>query len=188
MNLKLWQNSQTYLVTKLTNSNYDKTQNSNFDKTQKLKIVTKLNLWQNLICDKTQIVIKRELWQNSNCAKLKMWRKNSSVTKFNCDKTWELQWCQNSKTQMMTKLKNSNHDKTWNMTNLNFRRKTTMKGYFSFKKLTRWRWWDVLWAAFCDYRDAFCLLKHVTFENVHKGPICRHWSLPLDTVSIFQCL
>ena len=47
-NLKLWQNSETQIVTKLKNSNCDKTQ-----------IMTKVELWQNSSCEKSQIVTKQ---------------------------------------------------------------------------------------------------------------------------------
>ena len=87
-------NSKTKIMTKLQNSNCDKTpklklwkkkKKSNFDKTQ---IVTKLN---NSKCDKTQIVAKLKLWQNSNC-----------------DKTQKLKLWKNSETQIVTKLKTQN--------------------------------------------------------------------------------
>ena len=90
-------------VTKLK-SNCDKTQKlklcTNWDKTKKFKlrqnstqIVTKLKKSN---CDKTQIL---NILQNSKTVtatkKLKMWQ-NSNVTKF--------RMCQNSKTQILTKL------------------------------------------------------------------------------------
>ena len=113
----------------------------NCDKSQ---VVTKLKLWQNSNCDKTQIAMKVKLWHHSNydktqivrikTHKLKMWQNS------NCDKTGELKLWQNSKTKMLTKLKNLNVDKTWNMTNLNLRRrKKTIKGSFSKNILTPWR-------------------------------------------------
>ena len=49
----------------------------------------------------------------------------------------------------MTKLKNLNCDKTWNMTNLNLN--SLLVGTF----LHLDNRWDVLWAAFCDSRDVF---------------------------------
>ena len=125
--LKSSQNTKTKIVTKLKNSNFDKTQtqivtrlkNSNYDKTQKLK------LWQNA---KTQIAMKLK---NTNCdktQKLKIWQnsKTQIVTKhkhFNCDETLKHKSWKNSKTRMakknktlktqiLTKLKNSNCDQS----------------------------------------------------------------------------
>ena len=76
------------MVTKLRNSNCDKTQ--------------KLKLWQN---SNTQIVTKVENSETEIVTKLK----NS-----NCDKTQKLKFWQNSKTQIVTKLKNSNCEQTKN--------------------------------------------------------------------------
>ena len=77
--LKLWQNTKTHIVMNLQNSNCDETQtqivmkfkNSNGDKTQKLKLWqnSKIQMWQNSICDKTPIVTKLQLWQYSSCDK-----------------------------------------------------------------------------------------------------------------------
>ena len=111
--LKLWQNSKNQIVTKLKISNCDNTQKLKLGKTSKTQIVTKL---KNSNSDKTQIL---KLCQNSNC-----------------DKTQKLKLWQNSKTQIVTKLKISNCDKTqkvvigttWHLNNR----------------------WDVLGAAFCD--------------------------------------
>ena len=71
-------------VKKPKNSNWDKTQNSDCDKTQKIKF------WQNL---RTKIVTTQ---------KLKLWKnlKNLNLTKL---KRW-----QNSKSQMVKKIQNSN--------------------------------------------------------------------------------
>ena len=96
----------------------------------KTQIVTKLKLRQNSSCDKTQILTEHKFWQNSSCDKIKiftqykLWRKklkNQNATKL---KLW-----QNLRTQIMTKIKQSNCDKnqnlklwgkkTGNMTNLN---------------------------------------------------------------------
>ena len=74
------------IVTKLKNSNYDKSQ--------------KTKLWQN---SKTQIVSKIKTQNTQNLTKLQ----NS-----NCDKTPKINLWQNRKTQIMTKLKNSKCDKT----------------------------------------------------------------------------
>ena len=113
------------------NSNYDKTQivikwwqkskthiltnfkNSNCDKTKKKQFLTKLKWWQNLNCDRTPIVTKLKLRPNK---KLKFWK--------------------NSKTQFVTKLKNSNCDKTSIMTNLNSWWKNTLKRSFNRNILT----------------------------------------------------
>ena len=59
--------------------------------------MTKLKLWLKSICNKTQIVTKLKLWQKSNCDK------TQNVTTL---KLW-----QNFKTQIVTKLKQSNCDK-----------------------------------------------------------------------------
>ena len=89
--LKLWWNSKTQIVMKLKNLNCDETK--------------KLKLWQKL---KNSILTKFKLWQNSNCDKIQMRekksKKNQILTKF---KLWK-----NLKTQIMTKLKNLNGDKT----------------------------------------------------------------------------
>ena len=87
-------------------------QNSNCDKTQ---IVTKLKLWQNLNCDKTQIVTKHKLWQKSKGEDKKN-QKLEIYQNSNCDKTQELKSWQNSKFQIVTKLKNSNCDENFKMT------------------------------------------------------------------------
>ena len=95
----MWQNSNTQIVTTLKNSKYMTTQ--------------KLKLWQlkNSNCDETQ---KHKLWQNSNCdrtLKLKLW-KNSNLNfdnpKTQIVTTQKLKLWRNSKTQIVTKLKNSN--------------------------------------------------------------------------------
>ena len=64
------------------------------------------------------------MWQNSN------W-----------DKTQKVKLGQNSKTPIVTNLKNSNCDKTWIMTNLNFQEEEekTWKGSFSRSILTPWQ-------------------------------------------------
>ena len=77
--LRLWQYSKTQIVTNLTNSKCYKTQNSNCYKTIKKK-----KLWQN---SKTKILTKLK---NSNCnktKKLKLWP------------TQKINFWQNSKTQ-----------------------------------------------------------------------------------------
>ena len=72
--LKLWQNSKTQIVTKLKNSNCYKTQNCKF--------------WQNSNCDKTQklngdniqkLKLKKKI-KNSNCEKLKNSNFDTSTT------------------------------------------------------------------------------------------------------------
>ena len=65
-----------------------------------------------LNCDKTH---KLKLWQNFK--KIKWWlnSKTQIVTElknFNCDKTQKIKFWQYSKTQIVTKLKNTNTDKT----------------------------------------------------------------------------
>ena len=80
--LKLWQNSKTWIMKKLKNSYCYKTQKPKFWQNSKTQILTKLKLWQKNIYiykgKKTQIVTKtQKLEQNSenngdksNCAKL----------------------------------------------------------------------------------------------------------------------
>ena len=176
--LNLGWNSKTQMVTKLKNSNWDKThtkivtelKNPNCDKTW---IVTKLKLWQNSNCDKAQVVTKLKLWQNSNydktqiVIKVKLWPhsnydktpivrgKNLNVTKL---KLW-----QNSRIQIVTKLKTSNCNKTWNMTNLNLSLLVTTFWHLDNR-------WDVLWAAFCNFHnDSFMdLPKTKTGWNMPK--------------------
>ena len=107
----MWQNSKSQIVTKLKNSNRDNTQ-----------IVRKKirnTKCDNLNCDKT--------WELELCPKLKLWQTVMKLKNFYCDKTQNLKWWQNSKTQIMTKLKlwekklkklkcdNSNCDKTWEL-------------------------------------------------------------------------
>ena len=101
--------SKTQIVMKLKNSNCDKTE-----------IVTKLKLWRNSHCNYTQIVTTQPMkkLQNLQNSKLKMWQL----------KLWEKK---PSKTQIVTKLKNSNYE------NLNYdksqfmtRREKNMKRVF----------------------------------------------------------
>ena len=67
--------------------------------------------------------------------KLKLWEKNTQTQNVTNLKLW-----QNWRTQIVTKLKNSNVDKTWNMTNFNLRRrKKTLKASFSKNILTPWQ-------------------------------------------------
>ena len=89
-------NLKTHILTKLKNSNYGKTQKCKFWQNLKTQIVTKL---ENSNCDKTQ---KLKLGQNS---KLKLW--------------------QNSKTQIMTKLKLWHNSKTWIVTKLKLKQVVT---------------------------------------------------------------
>ena len=72
------------MVTKLKNSNCNKTNKKNYcDKTKNLIMGgKKIELWQNLSGDKTQIVTKlklgqnSKLWQKSNCDKSQIVKKN----------------------------------------------------------------------------------------------------------------
>ena len=57
------------------------------------------SLKKNSSCDKTQIVTKVQLWQNLNCDKTLKWQNS------NCDQTEKLNLWKNSKTQIVTKLK-----------------------------------------------------------------------------------
>ena len=151
-----------------------KLKNSNCDKTQKLK------LWPNLrtqmatklkksICDKTQIL---KLWQNSksqivtklknsNCdktQKLKLWQLKNS----NCDKTQKLKLWPNSKTPNCEKI-NSNCDKNLK---LKLWQNLTVVIVKILVKTTLTHWqpihidnrWDVQRAAFCDSRNVFSLV------------------------------
>ena len=65
----MWSNSETQIVRKFKNSNYDKTQKLIWWQNLKNLNVIKLNLWQNSSCDKTQIVKKTQIVTNSNCEK-----------------------------------------------------------------------------------------------------------------------
>ena len=87
---------KTQIVKKLKNSNRDKTQKPNLRQNSKVQMVTKFN---NKKCDKNQ---KLKLWLNSKTQIVtkNVTRQNNST----CDK--------NSKTQIVTKLKKSNWDKT----------------------------------------------------------------------------
>ena len=90
LQLKLWQNSKTQIVTKVENSN------SGEKKTQKLQLLqnSKIQIVTNLkcsICEKIKIVTKLK---NSSCVKTK------------------IKWQQNSKTQIVIKPDNSNCDQT----------------------------------------------------------------------------
>ena len=96
--LKWWKNAKTQMVTKLKNSNCDKTKKkSNFDKAQKLKL---------LLNSKNQIVTQLKLWKKSNCDKTKILTK---LKNFKCDKIQivtklKLKLWQNAKTHIVKKL------------------------------------------------------------------------------------
>ena len=69
--LKLWQNSKTWIVTKLKKSNCDKNQKLKWGQNSKTEFATKLKNWN---CDQTQ---KLKLQQYQNCKKtwkLIMWQ------------------------------------------------------------------------------------------------------------------
>ena len=84
----------------------------------------KVKLWQNLSCDKTQIVTKLKLRQKWSCDKTKIGKKSNCEEKLKKKiNVTKLKLWQNLRTQIMTKLKKSNSDKTLNMTNLNLWRK-----------------------------------------------------------------
>ena len=98
---KLWQNSKTQIVKKknLKTLNVTKLKNSNFDKTQKLKLRPKTK------------ILNVTKFKNSNCDKTK--KENCDKTQnSNCDKTQKHKFWQNLKTQIVIKLKNPNCDKT----------------------------------------------------------------------------
>ena len=89
--LKMWQNSKTWNVTKLKNSKCDKTQKLKMWQNSQTQNETKLTKLTNLKCDN-----KIKMWQNS--------KYDNSKTQ-NVKKT-------TPKTQIVTKLKNSNSDET----------------------------------------------------------------------------
>ena len=98
---KLWQNSKTQIVTKLKNSNYDKT--------KKNPIVTKLKKSN---CDPTQ---KIKLLHHSVVkvvTVVRVVRVVTVVTKKFSHFFLSLKFWHNLKTQIVTKLKNSNFDQT----------------------------------------------------------------------------
>ena len=94
--LKLWQKSKTQFFTKLKKSICDKTQIVR-------KVLTKFKLLQNSNCDKNQHVTKLKIWQNSNC--------EGKTKKNHCNKTQTVTklkksiFLQNSTTKIVTKLK-----------------------------------------------------------------------------------
>ena len=107
--LKLWQNLQTQIVTRLINSNCDQT---------KKKMRQKL---ANINCDTTK---KLKLWQNSRSQIVTKLKKTQFVPKLknsNCDKTIKeiivTKKSNSDKTHIVTKLKNSIATK---LTNSNF--------------------------------------------------------------------
>ena len=86
----MWLDPKNQIVTKLKNTNCDKTQQFKWWQN------SKLNLWQlkNSNWDKTQ---KLKLWQNQ-------YKKRGKIENTNCDKTLKLKLWQKSKTQIVTKL------------------------------------------------------------------------------------
>ena len=99
---KLWQNWNTLIVTKPKLKLWQN-KKSNWDKTEQLK------LWQNsknqIVKNKTStawIVTKPKLWDNSNCDKTQI------------ESKLQLKLRQDSKTQIVPKLKHLNCDKTNN--------------------------------------------------------------------------
>ena len=136
------------MVTKLKNSNYDKIQKlkmgqkSTFDKTP---VVTKLKLWLNSNFYKTQVVTKLKLWEKNHKLKNDKTRIVTKLGNSNYDKTQKLKLKQNLKAQIWTKLE------LWPISIY----EENLKGL-----LVRTFWhlhnrWDVLWEAFCDSRDVF---------------------------------
>ena len=114
--LKLWPNSKLQIMRNLKDSNCDKTQKYNCDQTNFFLF------WQN---SKTQIsdkILKPKFWKKKkniyiimtklinlnteNTQKLISWQNS------NYDQTQKLKFWQNFTTQILTKLKNSNSDKT----------------------------------------------------------------------------
>ena len=155
------------MVTKLKNSNCDKTQN--------------LKMWQNSTCDKTQVVTKLKLWRNSNCdknsscdktqivTKLKLWEKTQKLKCDNseCDKTRELKLWQ---------LKNSNYDKTLKKSNWDKSQFMNTKKKLEKALLVRTFWhldnrWDVLWAAFCDSHNVLKYFSLGSRPRVWTGQV-----------------
>ena len=96
--LKLWPNSKTQMVTKVKNSNRDKT-------------LKKKLLWQK---GKTQIKKKSNCDITKKNSNFDITKKTQNVTVVIVKKQLDtsLKLCQNSKTWIATKLKNSNCDKT----------------------------------------------------------------------------
>ena len=93
--VEVWQNSKTQIVRKKTIKTQivTKLQNSNCDKTQKLK------LWK-----KNTKILNVTKFKDSNCDKTK--KENCDKTQnSNCDKTQKLKLRQNLETQNVTKLK-----------------------------------------------------------------------------------
>ena len=117
-------------MTKLKNSNWDKTQNvtqlknSNCDNAQKLK------LWQNLktqiVTTQIKIVIKLKLWQHSKTQIVNISNTQVMTTQ---NSNWDkAQTVKKLKTQIVTNLKKSNREKTqklkfWQNSNLNLKKK-----------------------------------------------------------------
>ena len=109
LKLKLWQNYQIQIVTKLKNSNHDKKlklwPNSKTESVteSKYQIVTKLKI-SNFDkikisnCNKTEIVTKLK---KSNCDKTQKLTLRQNWKNLNCDKTQKLKLWQNSKNQIM---------------------------------------------------------------------------------------
>ena len=100
----------------------------------KTQIVTKLKMWQNSSCDKAQIETKLKLWQNYNYEKNYKCDKTKIVTKLinsNYDKTPKLKLWQNSKLKLWQNLK---YDKSQVM-----KIKKTLLGSFSKNILTPWQ-------------------------------------------------
>ena len=116
-------------MTKLKNSNYEKKSKTWIVKKHKKVDYKKINI--NLNCDKlknliydipkTQIMTKLKklklttqklkLWQNSKTQIVRE-KKSPKLENSNWDKTQKLELWQNSKIQIVTKLNNSNCDKT----------------------------------------------------------------------------
>ena len=138
----------------------------------------KLKWWQNSNFDKSQVVTKPKLWHNSHCEK----KKNLKILNVTKHQLW-----QNSRTQIMTKIKNSNYDKTQKLKlwqNLKYdKSKFVKKKNFKmfFKVITFWHldnWWDVLCDSCDDFKPhgvgSFMLLSYHMLHTTHHASHVTH--------------
>ena len=116
--LKLQQNSKTQIVTKLKQIKLWQNWKTKMWQKSKAQIVTsqKLKLGHNsetlivtVFTVVTVVTFFSFFWNCDKTQKLKLWPK---LNKSNCDKTQKDKLWQNSKTQILTKIKNSICDKT----------------------------------------------------------------------------
>ena len=139
LQLKLWQNLRTQMLTNLKTQMVTKLKNSN--------CVTSSN------CDETQIVMKLKNWKSEKILNVKKKTQTQNVTKLELWQTWKLKLLQNSilRTQKL---------KLWQ--NLKFYKFQFMKKK-NFKIVFKWEHLDTLTSdeMFCGQRFAilamFCL-------------------------------